>query len=117
MSEKRTRKRKRPIYYLKLINQESQDLAGGIIDISPTGLRLSGTEPYEHDSLTHFSLSLPDSIEGERQVIVKARNIWSHRDARGDFYDYYTSGFRLEGISMDDINVIEGSMKSYLFEG
>lgn len=117
MSEKRNRKRKRPIYYLKLINQETQNLAGGIIDISPSGLRLSGTEPYEHDSLTQFSLSLPDSIEGEKQITIKARNIWSQRDARGDFYDYYTSGFRLEDITIDDISSIEGSLRSYLFEG
>lgn len=117
MSEKRDRKRKRPIYYLKLTNQETQDLAGGVIDISPDGLKLSGTEPYEHDSLTRFAMSLPDAIEGEKQITVKARNIWSHRDTRGDFYDYYTSGFKLEDVPKDDINAIEGSLKSYLFEG
>ncbi len=117
MSEKRIRKRKRPIYYLKLINQETQNLAGGIIDISANGLKLSGTEPYELDSLTQFSLSLPDAIEGERQITIKARNIWSNRDTRGDFYDYYTSGFKLEDISTDDITSIEGSLRSYLFEG
>lgn len=117
MSENRTRKRKRPIYYLKLINRETQNLAGGVIDISADGIRLSGTEPYEYDSLTQFSLSLPDAIEGERHITVRARNVWSQRDARGDFYDYYTSGFRLEDISNDDMNSIEGSLKSYLFEG
>lgn len=117
MPEKRNSKRKRPIYYLKLINKETQNLAGGVIDISPCGLKLSGTEPYEQNSLTQFTLSLPDSIEGEKQIVVKARNIWSQRDARGDFYDYYTSGFMLEDISRDDVDSIEGSLKSYLFEG
>ncbi|MCP4706101.1 MAG: PilZ domain-containing protein [candidate division Zixibacteria bacterium] len=117
MSEKRDRKRKRPIYYLKLINQKTQNLAGGVIDISPSGIKLSGTEPYQFDSLTNFSLSLPDAIEGEKQITVIARNIWSKRDTRGDFYDYYTSGFRLEEITTDDVNTIEGSLKSYLFEG
>ena len=117
MSEKRDRKRKRPIYYLKLINKDTQDLAGGIIDISPRGIKLSGTESYQLDSLTQFSLALPDAIEGEREVTFKARNIWSKRDTRGDFYDYYTSGFRLENVNDDDISTIEGSLKSYLFEG
>jgi len=60
---------------------------------------------------------LPDAIEGEKQITVKARNIWSRRDARGDFYDYYTSGFKLEDIPRDDMNAIEHSLKSYLFEG
>lgn len=117
MSEKRKTKRKRPIYYLKLTKLNTNDLAGGVLDISPDGIKLSGTEKYETDSLTKFQLPLPDAIQGEKLVTLNARNIWSKFDTGGDFYDYYTSGFRLENVKEEEIEAIENSLRSYLFEG
>lgn len=117
MAEKRKHKRMRPIYYLKAVHMKSQSLAGGVIDITTGGLRLSGTEAYEKNSIASFVLPLPDAVRGEMMITVKARNVWCQHDSASDFYDYYSSGFCLEDISIDDAEIITNSLKSYLFEG
>jgi c-di-GMP-binding flagellar brake protein YcgR len=115
MKEKRKFARRRPNYYLKVLDESTQELKGSLVDISQAGMMLAGRQPIKVDAVHTFRMALPDSLQGERQVVIKARSVWCNQDIDSDFFDYYSAGFEFDNPAPSIREVIDKSTRSYLF--
>lgn len=116
MKERRSRKRRRPTYYLRVFNDRSDQLAGSLIDISPNGLMLASRKKFRNEENIRVRLALPDAIVGEQTLILEAKNIWCRKELDSSVHDYFSAGFEFEDIDMDKAEMIENSMRNYLFQ-
>ncbi len=114
--ERRTLKRRRPTYYLRVFDNESDQLAGSLIDISPEGLMLASRKKFKPEENVKIRISLPDAIVGERTLTLDARNIWCRKELDSGVHDYFSAGFSFDIIPKDEADIIDNSMKNYLFQ-
>jgi len=112
MLEKRSLKRKHPIYYLKVYDSTTNDLIGRVVDIHSQGMKLVSEKPV-HEGGTHkLRLNLPRAI-GKRECLeFEARSVWCGLDKNPDFYD---SGFQFTQIANDDQLIIDTVFENYVF--
>lgn len=113
MGEKRKLRRKRATYYMKVVDQKTNKLAGNVHDISPSGFMMNSARPIKTHIVHDLSMFLPDTIEGEIPIIVKAKSVWCSRNLITNLYD---TGFQLVNVSAEEREIIKSSLNSYLFK-
>jgi len=109
--DRRKTQRKYLIYYLRVFDQNTGNLVGHIVDISPEGVMLISESPIEVDMVFQFRMDLPTDT-GKTHADFSARSIWCQRDANPDFYD---TGFHLLEIEEGDVSAIEQLIRLYGF--
>jgi len=113
MAEKRKLRRKRATYYMKVVDQKTNRLAGNVHDISPSGFMMNSPRPIKTHVLHDLSMSLPDTIEGEIPIIVQAKSVWCSKNEITKLYD---TGFKLVNVTPEEQDIIKSSLNSYLFK-
>lgn len=116
MRERRSSRRKRPTYYLRVFDENTDSLAGSLIDISTDGLMLASRKKFRPDENIKIRLALPDAIVGERTLTIKAKNVWCRKELDSGIHDYFSAGFAFENIAMGEAEMISESMRNYLFQ-
>ncbi|MDH3973352.1 MAG: PilZ domain-containing protein [Deltaproteobacteria bacterium] len=109
---KRIPKRRQLIYYSEVVDQNKKTLAGYLIDISTSGIKLMMEGEVETDKLFAFEAKLPYEIEGRKALVFEAKSIWCKRDVNPD---YYAAGFEIEKIDIADEKIIIKLMLEYGF--
>ena len=108
MQERRTVKRMKPYYYLRVYEKDSGDYAGSVIDISRNGMRLVSEDSREPGSTHRFEILLPgDSILGD-SVELLARARWSTPHPEEPSYE---CGFEFAEPASDGILTIAALIK------
>ncbi len=115
MKDRRKRRRKRPKYYLKVIDDGRDMLVGSMLDLSPEGVMIACREHIQEDDVYDFRMALPDAIRGERVITVSARAKWCNKDLDNDIFDYYSAGFEFKKVQPENSKAIESSMRNLLF--
>jgi len=113
MIERRKNTRKKASYYIQVMDNNAEQPAGKLVDISTTGMMLSHNNPIEKDKSFQLGVTLPDAFEGERPIMVNARSIWCRRNAHTALWE---TGFRLRNVTDDATESIDRAMKNYLFK-
>ena len=96
--------RRHLIYYLPVVNTLTGVTLGRIADITREGILLLSEAPLETDQIIPVKITLPDEIEGEREIFFTAKSIWCHKDKNPDVYGV---GFQMIDASEHTAEQIE----------
>ena len=97
-------KRRHLIYYLRVYDAVKDILIGHIADISTNGIMVMSEQPIPTDQDFVLKMIMPKALEGTKELVFKARSIWSQKDVNPDFY---ANGFQIHDVNMKDIDLIE----------
>ena len=96
MGEKRRLSRRNLRHQLMVLDRETDELVGYLVDITTEGMMLTCKKPVNAEGTFNLKMLLPDKIKGSRQISFVAQNIWYRKDTSSGFYK---TGFRLREIS------------------
>ncbi len=80
MSDRRTLHRRHLIYYLKVLDRETEELLGHLVDITEEGLMIVSENCLKEGKLMKMKMLLPREIEEKEQIEFDARSMWCRKD-------------------------------------
>jgi len=110
MQEKRKHKRVPLHYYLKVLESNSEEHLGYLIDVSEEGFKLLSEDQIPIGSEVVCTVQLPDEIKGYKDLSFKAKACWSRKDINPN---YYASGYHIDEIEPDGETVISLIINHY----
>ena len=110
MLEKRKLKRRQLIYYLKVMDGNTNELLGRLADITTEGIMLISEKAIETERPFSLQLILPTGMRGGKKIDIEAKSLWSKRDVNPDLID---TGFRFIKISPEDLETIDELILDY----
>ena len=100
----RSMKRRHLIYYLRVINCDTEELLGFLVDITTRGFMVMSEKPIQTGRLFHLKILRASDAEEKQFLFFDARSKWSERSINSEFYD---TGFELVNVTPDDFDEIE----------
>jgi len=83
LEEKRTRERRRSIYYLQVRDEKSSDAVGRLVDISDEGLMIVTSKSMQRGAVHALNLSVD---EADEPIHFRAETRWCRPDANPSLY-------------------------------
>jgi len=111
MSERRNRERKDFSYYMRLVDNDTQDLIGHLVDISSTGFKLDSQRPIPVNRDFRLRMELTSEVADKPTMTFVARSKWCEIDPLDPFV--YNVGFQLINIAPGDLQIIHRLMEKY----
>jgi len=111
--EQRQHKRKRLIYYLKVLNNNDNNLIGNLVDITPAGMMIISEEPIKTTDKLSLKIVLPRKIMDKDFIEVDAKCLWSKNGINPVLFD---SGFQFTSLEKTDREIIENISAYLTFE-
>jgi len=99
MAEQRSLKRRHLIYYLKIVDRDTDNLVGFLVDITTRGIMVMSEEPIEIGKVFHMKMLLQTDLSNKQFLHFDAKSKWTDKSINTDFYD---TGFELIDIDSDD---------------
>ncbi len=106
----RSSERVRLIYHLRVFDAAEGTLLGHLVDITPEGFLVIGENPVAVPARFSLRMDLPRNVMRERRLTFQARSKWCRRDGGGDFY---STGFRIEGMSAESLGVVRRLIRDF----
>jgi hypothetical protein len=113
VKERRKVKRRHLIFYLRVFDNETEELIGYVVDITPKGVMVISEKSIEVNKTYLFRMDLPTEIGELRQLHFKVKSAWCSNDVNTDFWD---TGFQLVDVSPADIKIIENLITKFGFQ-
>jgi hypothetical protein len=111
MDERRNLERKDFSYYMRLINNDTGNLLGHLVDISSGGFKLDSQEPVPVNKDFRLRMDLTSEVADKPAMVFVARSKWCEVDPLDPFI--YNVGFELINISPADLEIIRRMMEKY----
>ena len=109
--ERRKLNRKDFSYYMRLIDSDTQELVGHLVDISSGGFKLDSQNPIPPNKDYRFRMDLTSEVANKPSMVFVARSKWCEVDPLDPFL--YNVGFQLVNISPGDIEIFKRMMERY----
>jgi hypothetical protein len=113
VKERRKLKRRHLIFYLRVFNNETEELIGYVVDITPKGIMVISDKAMAINKTYLFRMDLPTEIGESRHLHFKVKSAWCSNDVNNDFWD---TGFQLIDVSPTDIKIIENLIGKFGFQ-
>ncbi len=106
MGEHRKLKRRHLIYYLKVMDRDTGEILGFLVDITTQGIMIMSEQPIKTGRTFHLQLLIPSDEDAAEKKYLRfdARSRWSERSINTDFYD---TGLELININIEEFETIE----------
>ena len=111
MDDRRHLERKDFSYYMRLIDNDTQNLVGHLVDISSGGFKLDSQGPIPINKDFRLRMDLTSEVADKPAMIFVARSKWCEVDPLDPFL--YNVGFQLVNISPGDIEIFKRMMEKY----
>ena len=111
MSERRNTERREFSYYMRLVNDDTQELVGHLMDISSNGFKLDSQKPIPVNKDFRLRMDLTSEVADKPYMVFVARSKWCDTDPLDPFV--YNVGFQLINISPTDLNIINRMIEKY----
>jgi len=111
MSERRRVDRKDFSYYMRLINNDTNDIVGHLVDISSGGFKLDSEAPIPINKDFRFRMDLTNEVANKPSMTFLARSKWCRVDPLDPFL--YNVGFQLVNIAPGDIEIFNRMVETY----
>ena len=98
--------------YLRVHDQDTDELVGHVVDVSSGGLMLVSDAPFEPMSHHKLSVVLPYTEQSDRTLDIDVECRWCGLDANDDYYD---AGFRFVDPSAELREAINGVVEDVGF--
>ena len=113
MLKERRLSRKHLIFYLRVFDRKTDEVIGHLVDITTKGVMLISEKPLKANTIFQLRMTLPVETMGSKQLSFDAKSAWVKKDINPDFY---ITGFEIQSIKPNDINVIEQLIKEFGFQ-
>ena len=110
---KRKEPRKRLIYYLKVFDDESNELIGNLVDITLNGMMLISASPLPLNKAYKLKIILPHKIQDKEDFKIGAESLWSKNDINPVLFD---SGLQFKDLNEQDKEIIEDLLRHVSFD-
>jgi hypothetical protein len=111
ISDRRKLKRKKLAYYMLVVDVQTQQTIGHLVDITPIGLAIDSQKPISLEKDFRLLLELTPDISNKSQITFSARTKWCRRDEiEPSLYDI---GFSITGITPGDAAIIQRLSDKY----
>ena len=111
MNERRRVNRKDFSYYMRLINNDTNDIVGHLVDISSGGFKLDSDAPIPINKDFRFRMDLTNEVANKPSMTFLARSKWCRVDPLDPFL--YNVGFQLVNIAPGDIEIFNRMVETY----
>ena len=111
MDDRRHQERKDFSYYMRLVDNDTQDLVGHLVDISSGGFKLDSQMPIPINKDFRLRMDLTSEVANKPAMVFVARSRWCEVDPLDPFI--YNVGFQLINISPADLEIIIRMMEKY----
>ena len=98
-------------YYMKLFDDETQELVGHLSDINSGGFKLDCQNPIPINKNIRFLVNLTSEVANKPRMIFGARSRWCKVDPFDPFS--YNVGFQLTEIFPEDCDIFIRLMEKY----
>jgi hypothetical protein len=113
MSEQRHIKRRHLIYYLRVIDSDTDQLVGFLVDINIKGLMVMSESPIPLGKNFHLKILRSTETDEGKYLLFDAKSRWCDKSVNSDFYD---TGFELMNVKLDDFAEIENIIEELGFK-
>lgn len=113
MLEKRKLKRRHPVYYLKVVDLETKQSLGYLIDINVKGIMLAGKAALPIRKPYKVAIHLPSEMNGEKEIYLKVTSIWNEFDP---MLEKTRSGFKIEDSTEEELEKIKWLIENFGFK-
>ena len=109
--ERRKQNRRNVSYYLPVKDNNTKQIIGHLMDISPTGLMMDSKIPIPTHLKYSLRLDLMEEIAGKATLEFEAITKWCRPDPIQPYL--YVAGFQIMNINLDEIEVIKLIAEKY----
>jgi len=111
MSERRSVERREFSYYMRLVDNDTQELVGHLMDLSSGGFKLDSQKPIPPEKDFRLRMDLTSEVANKPSMVFVARSKWCQQDPLDPFV--YNVGFQFINISPSDFNIINRMIEKY----
>ena len=111
MSERRNIERREFSYYMRLVDNDTQELVGHLMDLSSGGFKLDSQKAIPPNKDFRLRMDLTSEVADKPAMVFVARSKWCQTDPLDPFV--YNVGFQLINISPADFNIINRMIEKY----
>ncbi len=111
-ADQRKLKRWYLVMYLRVYDQDTQELLGHIVDINKDGLRLVSDKPIGPHQRFRLWVDVPKENAAHQRIFLEAESLWCGRDINPDFYD---TGFRILNIGASALLQLQLLIEEFKF--
>jgi hypothetical protein len=109
--EQRIDKRRSFGYYMRVIDNNTNEVLGYLSDISLRGFKLEGKRAFQTNKEYTIRLELTPDISEKSFIVFIARALWSRSDPVT--INEFIGGFRIVSISTDELKIFNRLMEKY----
>ncbi len=111
-ADQRKLKRWYLVMYLRVYDQDTQELLGHIVDINKDGIRLVSDKPIALNRIFRLGVDVPKENASRQRIFLEAESLWCGRDINPDFYD---TGFRILNIKASALLQLQLLIEEFKF--
>jgi hypothetical protein len=109
--ERRNIKRRKFGYYMRVTDNNTQELVGYLSDISPRGFKLDSQKPLTSNKEYALRLDLTAEISNKSYIAFIARAMWVQPDPINP--NEHNEGFQIVSISPNDQEIFQRIVEKY----
>ena len=109
MTERRKRERKRSTRYILVINRDTKEQMGCLVDLTTEGMRLMGNISIKPGSVFQLKIEINDT----KYILIDAQSRWCKKNDNPEIFE---TGFLLQNITEDNLAKIKQLIDSHLFK-
>jgi hypothetical protein len=96
---------------MRLVDNDTQELVGHLMDLSSGGFKLDSQKPIPPNKDFRLRMDLTSEVANKPTMVFVARSKWCQQDPLDPFV--YNVGFQLINISPSDLNIINRMIEKY----
>jgi hypothetical protein len=108
--DKRTTKRKKLVYYMKIINRDTNKPFGKLVDLTSEGIMITSENPIEVNQVFHLKLHLPPEFSSRKFIVLEVKSCWCRPEVG---HGQYGAGFQLINVSGVNLDLIKRLIREY----
>ena len=114
MPERRVYPRRYLKSYLQVLDRNTENIVGHLVNINHTGAMMISERPISGDDSLRLRLVLPEKFEGNDTIDIRSRSVWCQHDRYNP--ELYASGFIIERIHQTDEAFIDRFIDKFCLE-
>lgn len=111
IQERRRYKRKNLSYYLPIIDNDTEQVLGHLVDISPVGIMIDCKHNIPSGQSFNLRLDLMENMSDRASIEFAAQCKWCRFDKIQPYL--YNAGFEIKDISEADLEVVKAIAEKY----
>lgn len=112
MDFKRGHERKDLKVFLKVLDMNTNETFGYLVNITREGVMLTKDQGVETDQKFQLKVILPSEIDGKKEFSFSAKSSWSKKDSESEFYNI---GMQFIDLAPGDLIIIDKLVNDFCF--